>query len=116
LTGFLVLIGSAASGEHARRYEAAILKTLGATRSEILKSFALRSVLMGAGAGLVALLAGGLGGWAVMTFVMDSEFTLIWSTAFAVILGGIIANVLAGLFFALRALNSKPSAILRTRE
>jgi len=41
-----VLIGSAASALHARRYEAAILETLGATRHSILTSFrhALRDV------------------------------------------------------------------------
>ena len=32
LTGFVVLIGAAAAGERARVYEAAVLKTLGATR------------------------------------------------------------------------------------
>ncbi|MEY8840398.1 ABC transporter permease, partial [Cribrihabitans sp. XS_ASV171] len=46
LTGFLVLIGAAAAGEGARRYEAAILKTLGAARRRILFSFALRAALL----------------------------------------------------------------------
>ena len=32
LTGFLVLIGAAAAGSEARTYEAAMLKTLGASR------------------------------------------------------------------------------------
>jgi putative ABC transport system permease protein len=42
-TGFVVLIGAAASGEAARIYEAAILKVLGASRARILASFALRA-------------------------------------------------------------------------
>ncbi|MGB0905374.1 MAG: ABC transporter permease, partial [Mangrovicoccus sp.] len=50
LTGFVVLIGAASVSERARIYEAAILKTLGATRAAILASFALRSVLLGAAA------------------------------------------------------------------
>ncbi|MFW5881823.1 MAG: ABC transporter permease, partial [Roseicyclus sp.] len=65
LTGFVVLIGAAAAGERARVYEAAILKTVGAARGSILASFALRSALLGAAAGLVAILAGALGGWSV---------------------------------------------------
>ncbi|MCC5973616.1 MAG: FtsX-like permease family protein, partial [Rubellimicrobium sp.] len=52
VTGFLVLIGAAAAGERARTYEAAVLKTLGATRGRILLSFGLRSALLGGAAGL----------------------------------------------------------------
>ncbi len=59
LTGFVVLIGAAAAGERARLYEAAVLKTLGASRATILGSFALRAVLTGAAAGAVALATGG---------------------------------------------------------
>ena len=73
LTGFVVLIGAAAAGERARVYEAAVLKTLGATRGRILLSFALRSALLGAAAGLVAIVAGALAGWAVMRFVMEAR-------------------------------------------
>ncbi len=116
LTGFLVLIGAAAAGEGARTYESAVLKTLGASRSRILQSFALRSALLGAGAGLVALAAGIGGGWAVMTFVMDTGFAVIWTNALAVILGGILATLAAGLLFAWRPLATRPARVLRARE
>ncbi|MBK5933031.1 ABC transporter permease, partial [Rhodovulum imhoffii] len=53
--GAMVLIGAAAAGERARLYEAAVLKTVGAVRPQVLASFALRSALMGAAAGGVAL-------------------------------------------------------------
>ena len=69
LTGFVVLIGAAAAGERARVFEAAVMKTLGASRRAILTSFALRSALMGAAAGIVALGAGALASWAVMRFL-----------------------------------------------
>ncbi|MDF1803233.1 ABC transporter permease [Thalassovita sp.] len=116
LTGFLVLIGAAAAGEQARSYEAAILKTLGATRARILGSFALRAGLLGAGAGLVALAAGIAGGWAVSHFVMETEFTVIWPSALGIIAGGVIATLLAGLGFARRSLAGRPAQILRARE
>ncbi|MEY3960702.1 MAG: hypothetical protein RIR14_1356, partial [Pseudomonadota bacterium] len=67
ITGFVVLIGAAAAGERARVYEAAVLKVIGAERGRILLSFALRSVLMGAAAGVVAIFAGAVAGWAVLT-------------------------------------------------
>lgn len=116
LTGFLVLIGAAAAGESARTYEAAVLKTLGATRARILRSFALRAALLGAGAGVVALGAGIAGAWAVMTFVMESDFAVIWPSAFGVITGGILATLLAGLGFAWRPLATPPARVLRAKD
>jgi putative ABC transport system permease protein len=116
LTGFLVLIGAAAAGERARTYEAAVLKTLGAPRRAILASFALRAALLGAAAGLVALAAGTLGGWSVSRFILDTDFTVIWPSALAIIAGGILATLLAGLAFAWRPLAARPARILRARE
>ncbi len=116
ITGFVVLIGAAAAGERARITEAAILKTLGATRGTILASFALRSALMGAAAGLVAVLAGGLSGWAVMTFVMDTTYRFEPLSAIGIVLGGVMATLLAGLAFALRPLAARPAQTLRAQE
>ncbi|MGB0499160.1 MAG: ABC transporter permease, partial [Rubricella sp.] len=57
ITGFVVLIGAAAAGERGRVFESAVLKTVGATRARILTSFALRSAILGAAAGIVAIAA-----------------------------------------------------------
>ncbi|BBU53780.1 drug:proton antiporter [Mameliella alba] len=116
LTGFLVLIGAAAAGEGARTYEAAVLKTLGATRARILQSFALRSALLGGAAGAVALGAGIAGAWAVMTFVMETDFAVIWPSAIGIVTGGVLATLLAGLGFAWRPLAARPAGVLRARE
>jgi len=115
LTGFVVLIGAAAAGAEARVFEAAVLKTLGASRRRILLSFALRSMILGAAAGLVALLAGAISAWAVMYYVMESGFSLYWQSALAIVIGGALANLLAGLAFAWRPLAIKPAQILRNR-
>ncbi len=116
LTGFLVLIGAAAAGERARTFEAAILKTVGATRSRIVISFALRSIILGLAAGAVALIAGLSGAWAIQTFVMENEFNVIWGNAFAIIFGGIFVSLVAGLGFAIRPLAARPAQVLRARE
>nr|WP_170540574.1 FtsX-like permease family protein [Ruegeria arenilitoris] len=116
LTGFLVLIGAAAAGEPARRYEAAILKTIGADRQRILLSFGLRSALLGAAAGCVALLAGILGGWAVATFIFDTSFAVIWPSALGIVAAGLAVTLLAGLFFALRPLSVSPARVLRASD
>jgi putative ABC transport system permease protein len=116
LIGFVVLIGAAASGQRARVFEAAVLKTLGASRARILTSFALRSAFLGAAAGLVAALAGSIAGWAVMVFVMEGSFRMAWGSAILIILGGAIITTLAGLLFAWRPLAMRPAQVLRSRE
>ena len=115
-TGLLVLIGAVAAGERARNYEAAILKTLGATRSQILTSFALRSALTGLSAGVIALLAGALAAWAVSTFVFETSFRMIWPAALGIIAAGVGATLVAGLVFATRSLGVSPARVLRARE
>lgn len=116
VTGFVVLVGAAAAGERARVYEAAMMKTLGATRGRILASFALRSALMGAAAGGVAIVAGGLAGWAVMVLVMEGTYFFEPVSAVAIVAGGVFATMAAGLLFALRPLAARPAQVLRAQE
>ena len=115
-TGLLVLAGAAAAGERRRVHEAAVLKTLGATRARILASFALRAALTGTAAGLVAVAAGSLAGWAATVFVLDADFRLAPLNALAIVAGGALASLLAGLGFALRPLGTRPARVLRARE
>ena len=116
VTGFLVLIGAAAAGERTRTYEVAVLKTLGATRGRIMLSFALRAALLGFAAGVVALTAGILGGWAVTVYIMEGDYQVIWTNALLIIGGGALASLAAGLAFAIRPLAAKPAQVLRARE
>lgn len=113
LTGLLVLIGAAAAGERARIFEAAVLKTLGATRARILASFALRAAVQGAAAGLIAVGAGALAGWAVMRFVMEGSYAFHAPSALIIVAGGAGLSLLAGLAFAWRPLAVRPARILR---
>lgn len=115
-TGVAVLIGAAAAGEGARAREAALLKTLGATRGMILRSFALRAGLMGVAAGLIAVGVGAVAGWAVLHFVMEADYRFDASSALVIVLGGILAVLLAGALFALRPLSARPAAVLRAPE
>ncbi|MEL6598104.1 MAG: FtsX-like permease family protein [Pseudomonadota bacterium] len=116
VTGFVVLIGAAAAGESRRVFESAVLKTIGATRGSILSSFALRSAILGAAAGIVAIFAGALAGWGVMTYVMDTDYTFEPVSAIGIVLGGALASLLAGLLFAMRPLSVRPAQVLRARD
>ena len=116
LTGLVVLVGAAAAGVRRRVFESAVLKTLGAGRGRILASFALRAALIGTAAGAVAILAGGIAGWAVMVLVMDGSFRFEPLSALAIVAGGALASLLAGLAFALGPLSARPARVLRARE
>lgn len=116
LTGFAVLIGAAAAGERARTFEAAVLKTVGASRRRILTSFMLRSAMLGAAAGLVALFAGALVAWGVITFVMDSSYQFDAISALTIVMGGAGTTLLSGLAFAWRPLAARPASVLRMQE
>ena len=116
LTGFVVLIGAAAAGVRGRMQEAAVLKVLGATRARILGSFALRSALLGAAAGVVAIAVGGVSGWAVMTFVMEADYVFEPVSAIVIVATGIMATLLAGLGFAWPTLMVRPARVLRAED
>jgi putative ABC transport system permease protein len=47
---------------------------------------------------------------------MDIEYSVIWPSALAIIAGGIIATLIAGLMFAWGPLATRPAQILRARE
>ena len=116
VTGLVVLVGGAAAGVPARMREAAILRVLGASRARVLASFALRSALMGAAAGGVAMGAGALGGWATLRLVMDLPYKFEAWSALSVVLGGMLATLAAGVVFAWGPLSARPAAVLRQAE
>ena len=112
-TGLVVLIGAAGAAAERQVAEAAILKVLGAGRRRILASFALRAGLLGALAGVVALLWGLAAAWGATRFVLDGPFVLQPGAALAVVAGGAALNLVAGLFFAARPLRLRPGQVLR---
>ncbi|QUS37040.1 ABC transporter permease [Falsirhodobacter algicola] len=113
LTGIVVLLGTTAAGTGARVREAAVLKVLGATRARILAGFVLRSALMGAVGGLIAVAAGAAAGWAVMTFVMHSSYAFAPGSAAVIVAGGVAATLAAGALFVWAPLSARPARVLR---
>ncbi|MBU2980881.1 FtsX-like permease family protein [Lentibacter algarum] len=113
LSGFVVLIGAAGASAAARAREAAILKTLGASRRAVLMSFLIRAALLGAFAALIALIAGIIAAWAVAHYLFESSFNVIWPQAALILACGVIANLAANTGFSLRALRTRPASILR---
>jgi putative ABC transport system permease protein len=71
---------------------------------------------MGAAAGVVAVAAGGAAGWAVMRFVMEAPYRFEPVSALAIVAGGVLAVLVAGMAFALRPLAARPARVLRAQD
>ncbi len=116
IIGFVVLVGVALATEKKRSYEACLLKTLGASRNQILTSFTLRSLIVGVGAGLMAVVVSSVSSWAIISVFFDSNFRFGLANALIIVFAGVTANVTASLAFARKPLTRSVSQTLRYNE
>ena len=71
IAAVLVLGGALAAGHRHRVYDAVILKTLGATRRQLITAYALEYLLLGLATVLFGVAAGSLAAWGVVANVMS---------------------------------------------
>src|SRR6185312_11877537 len=74
--GALVLVGALASSRFQRIREGALLRTLGATRNQVLRVVLAEYLTLGLLASIVALVLAAVAGWAVAHFLFDGSFSL----------------------------------------
>jgi putative ABC transport system permease protein len=113
LAGLLVLAGAITAGTRARVYDATILKVQGATRGRILLVHAIEFALLGLATGLLALLAGTAGAWAISRFILDIAFVFDTRAALITVAGGAASVLAFGLIGAAAALGVRPAKVLR---
>jgi putative ABC transport system permease protein len=114
LAAILVLAGAIAAGQHARAYDAVILKTLGATRARLLAAMLVEYALLGTVAALFGLIAGAAAAYVIVTRVMAFDFAWIWTQSLAAATLALVFAVLLGLIGTWRVLGVKPAAMLRS--
>ncbi|MEC8566217.1 MAG: FtsX-like permease family protein, partial [Pseudomonadota bacterium] len=114
LAGILVLAGAMASGHRARVYDAVIMKVLGATRLRVLTAFMLEYMLIGAGAALIAALAGTLASWALVVGAMEAEWVFLPGTLAITVVGATVLTVVLGLIGTYSALRAPSAPVFRT--
>jgi putative ABC transport system permease protein len=111
--GVTVLLAAIQSTRDERRYESAILRTLGASRRVVLAGVASEFTALGMLSGTLAALGATLAGWLLAEKVFDLEYTLdpwVWVIGLAagtIIVGG------AGTFAARGVINQPPISTLR---
>lgn len=112
-SGLLVVAGAAAAAALRRRREVALLKTLGATRGDVMAMLAAEYALVGAAAGLV----GSVGALALaagfLRFVAEMPVELPWIAIPLASAGAAAAAAVCGLAASARALAAKPVESLR---
>ncbi|PPD42344.1 MAG: glycosyl transferase family 1 [Methylocystis sp.] len=113
VTAILALASAVASGQRARLHDAVVLKTLGATRPWLAVAYGLEFGLVGLVASLIALAAGAVAAWAMVTLVMKIDFALPAGAIAATTLGALAVTIGLGLGGTWRVLSRRPGPELR---
>ncbi|MTW18100.1 FtsX-like permease family protein [Rhodoplanes serenus] len=113
VSAVLVLAGALAAGHRHRVYDAVVLKTLGASRRQLVAVYLLEYLLIGAAAVLFGVAAGSIAGWRVVTDLMSLPYVWQAGPAMAAALAALAVTVACGLIGTVAALGRKPAAVLR---
>jgi len=113
LAGIAVLIGAIAAARQARSYDSVILKTLGATRVQILTAQGLEYALLTAMLALVALVLGSAAAWYVIVELFEFGWAPDWPKVLATLAVGGIITLGIGLAGSLPIISVRPAAALR---
>ena len=114
--GLVVLASSIAGTRYRRMREVAILKTVGATRSTLVRMFCTEFAVIGSVAGLIG---GGLAGVASSILIrqlLDTPYTFSWLPVIAAGTITSVLTILTGWLASLGILDRKPLDILRQIE
>lgn len=109
----LVLAGALAAGNRGRVHDSVVLKTLGATRGTLIRTFVTEYAILGSVTALFALAAGGVAAWFVVSQIMTLPWTFMPNVAVMTIVIALVCTVGFGLAGTWRVLGQKAAPILR---
>jgi len=113
LAGIAVLIGAIAAARAARSYDSVILKTLGATRWQVLGTHALEYALLAAVLASVSLGLGLAGAWYVIVQIFEFDWAPDWVVVLGTLAAGAVLTLGIGLLGSLPILSIRPARALR---
>ncbi len=113
MAGALVLAGAVAAGQQRRIREAVLLKTVGATRGQILRAFLVEFGVLGIFAGILAALAGTAAAWGVVVGIMRQEWVFLPGTLALTVAGCMLLVLAFGYAGTAMALRVRPAPLLR---
>jgi putative ABC transport system permease protein len=112
-TGTVVLIGAITTSRWQRVREGTLLRTLGATRPQVLVILCVEYAALGLAAALVASVLAGGAGWALSHWVFGTHFVLPVISMMLLALGLITLTTAVGLGNSGEVLNQPPLEVLR---
>jgi putative ABC transport system permease protein len=112
LAGIAVLIGAIAASSQARRYDSVVLKTLGATRAQILGVQALEYALLALIVAGVSLALGLAAAWVVIVQTFEFGWNPDWPTVLATLSAGSLLTLGIALLGSLPLLSVRPASAL----
>ena len=113
VTGVLVLVSAIAASRRQRVRESVLLKTLGATRSQIVRMLFTEYALLGAIGSIAGILLAVGGGWAAVHFIFKTPFAVTPLALAAVAVATMLLTVVTGLFAARDVFSETPMSALR---
>lgn len=113
LTGLIVLIASVLISKYQRIQESVLLRTLGASRRQILIITALEYFFLGTLAAATGILLAVAGGWALATFSFETPFNPSFLPVLVVFLTVVLITVFIGLVNSWGILSRSPLEVLR---
>lgn len=113
LAGALVLAGTVAAGHRRRIYDAVVFKVLGATRCDIMKAYLLEYGILGLTTGIIAAAIGSVTAWAVVVYLMHSDWAYLPSVAVSTVLLCMVVTLVLGFAGTWRALGQHAAPHLR---
>jgi len=111
--GAAVLAGAVAASRHQRVREGALLRTLGATRHQLVRILLAEYAVLGALAGVAALVLSTLAGWALVRFVFGGVFAFPGPALFTLLLGIAALTIAIGLAGSTEVWRRPPLEVLR---
>lgn len=112
-TGAVVLIGAIVTSRWQRIREGTLLRTLGATRGQVLRILFVEYAALGLAAALVAVVLAGTAGWALARWLFETPFTAPVGAMAALAAGLVAMTTLVGLATSLDVLRRPPLEVLR---
>jgi len=113
VSGALVLAGAVAAGQRRRIADAVVLRTLGATRGQILGAWMVEFGAIGAAAGGIAAGLGTLASWAMARFVLDLPWAFLPGRLSATIGGCVVLMLVFGYAGTASALRVRPAVFMK---
>jgi putative ABC transport system permease protein len=113
LMGMIVLAGSVVATRRQRAREIVLLRLVGATRGEVVRSQLVEFALLSTAVAAAAFGAGVIAANLVVTFVFEMPFSPDWASLSLIPVGSILLAVMAAFLASLPALNARPAEGLR---